>query len=1805
MTAGSSPMSANPLAIVGMGCRVRGAAGPDDLWSLVRRGEDVVGPSPRRWWGDVYDPDPFARGKSVSRFGSFLDDVEGIDWRFFGISPREARSIDPQHRLLLEVAWETLEDAGMPFARAAGSRAGVFVGIMLNDYGRLYGRDLRSIDGYTTQNNTFAYAANRLSFYFDLRGPSLAIDTNCSGSLLAIHQACRSVWTGESDWALAGGVSLILAPDVDISMSKATALSPTGRVRTWDARADGFVRGEGAGLVLVKPLDAAVAAGDRIYALVLGTAANHKGRGNWIVEPSSEAQRDAIRTACAVARIDPTELDYVELHGTGTPKGDPVEAAALGAVMVGRPAGRPLRVGSIKTNIGHLDAAAGVAGLIKAALCIHREELVPSLHFETRNPAIDLEGLNLRVQTAVEPWPRADRAPTAGVTAIGFGGTNVHAVLRGFEGALPASAPEEPSYVLPLSAKSDEALQALAERYGAWLAGLPGEARSARTGLGDVAYTLATRRTHHDRRLAVTGASLDVVAEKLRGLRAASDGRPRAGRRGDSPPRVAFVFPGHGPQWLGMARDLVCTNRAFTDALATCDALVQEETGWSVHDELFAAPEASRLDRPEFVQPVLFAVEVALTALWRSWGIVPDAVVGHSFGEIAAAVAAGALTLEEAVRIVCARGRVTQTRAGRGAVAVVDLPGDEVRELLGRYRALEIGGENSPTTTVVTGEPAAISALLEDLAAREIFARRVKLGYASHSRDMDGILPAFAAQIGSIEGRTSSVQFVSTVHGAPIAGTSLGSAYWLRNLREPVRFAEAVRAVESADPGRGIVFLEIGPHPVLTVAVRQTLEGRGEVLDVLASLQRGQPSLASLDEALGRLYAAGLDPDWTGRYPAGRVVSTPTYSWQHERMWLDVGDGAAPSTPREMVHPLLGRQVDGPDGRTLAWEQAIGGPETAYFRDHCLQGVPSASTSAMVEMILAAASRTLGSESLELYDIELRRAFVLPHEGTYQVQTLLTRGPEWVAEVRGRLNDQRPWRTHATARVRLASGAPEAPTFDAPLATRLTTAEAYRELADRGLQYGPTFHGIEWLSREGEGVLACVRLPDGLDPKPYFFHPAMHDAAMHVAVLAEACREHTGVLPVRIERIWVHSRPGAVLRSHARVARVGGGMRADIRVETVGGDVVEIIQGIELAHLDDAIRTTDPPVEEASWLYGLDWVELAPSREPVAEATAPVRPVWVILGDRLGVGAALAERIRASGADARVLTPEALSRPGDAVSLPGDGSLAGVIHLWNLDLPDVVDAVGSKEIDTAILSGCNSAILLLRSLEEAIPAVPTPIWFVTRGAQAWGLRPGEIAPLQAPVWGLARAAAVELPSRWGGLVDLDPSASPADSASKLWAWLQAAPPGEDEVLFRDGRVYGGRLVRRGTSYHAPESAASRPIELRADATYLVTGGTGGLGLTVARWLADRGARHLVLAARTPLPPRDAWADVPADSPLTETLDALRAIEGLGTTAHVVSLDVSDHEAVIEFINGHERSGRPSIRGVFHLAGVVRLEDILRVGPEELFATLRPKIHGALALHRWLEDLDHFVLFSSAASVIRSPRMAHYAAGNSFLDTLAHMRRARGQSALSIDWGLWSDVGFIRHLGDRGPGAMKGMKSIAPDVGIRILERLIANGDVQTVVWPPDWEQWARTYPGFTRTSLIAHLLGRGDAHGPTQARSTVHSMLQVVSGEGAGSSIRDHVAREIAAQLRIAPDQLALDEPLERLGFDSLQATELQARFSSELGVRIPILRLLGFASAQTIADEVEAGIRDSERRLRAAPVDGEAVAAVGDRPRR
>jgi amino acid adenylation domain-containing protein len=891
-----SPARKEPIAVIGIGCRFPGASGPEAFWKLLSDGVDAVGEVPPDRWDvdEHYDPDPSAPGKTTSRSGGFLDRVDLFDADFFGVAPREAVATDPQQRLLLEAAWEALEDAGLAPERLAGSRTGVFVGISTNDYGRLIGRGDDPTDPYVITGNAASVAANRVSYAFDFRGPSLAIDTACSSSLVAVHQACRSLWGGESSVALAGGVNVILSPELAANFTKAGFTAPDGRCKAFDARANGYVRGEGVGVVVLKPLAQAVADGDRVYAVIRGSAVNQDGRTNGLSAPSRQAQEAVLRDAYRAAGVSPGAVQYVEAHGTGTFLGDPIEAKALATVLSGgRPAGRPCTLGSVKTNIGHLEAAAGIAGLIKVALALRHRAIPPSLHFVEPNPQIPFDELPIRVATALAEWPDSEGPPLAGVSSFGFGGTNAHVVLEGLPVAAPASGNEDGSapddvQLLPLSARSPEALKALARSYQDALGSATFE-----TAWTEFVRAASVGRSHHDHRLAVVARGRDEavarLGEFLRGedVPGVATGRRLSGARA----RVAFVFSGQGSQWWGMGRGLLTTEPAFREALEACDVAFGRQADWSLLAELAAVESYSRVEEPDVAQPVLFALQVALAALWRSWGIMPDAVVGHSLGEVAAAHVAGALGLDDALAVARHRGRLTSRVLGRGKTAAVELSEAELRPWLDASPGrLFLAAVNGPNSVTVSGDTEAVEGLVNGLQTRGAFAKTLGVPCPFHCPLMDPLSRELVEALDGLKPSATSVPYFSTVTGQVASGEDLGAAYWGRNLREPVLFAGAIDHLLETRPD---AFLELGPQPVLAGAIRQTLRVRGSRAAVLNSLRRGGEDRAVMLTSLAALYARGWPVDWANVAPAARFVSIPTYPWQRERFWVEPASTAA------------------------------------------------------------------------------------------------------------------------------------------------------------------------------------------------------------------------------------------------------------------------------------------------------------------------------------------------------------------------------------------------------------------------------------------------------------------------------------------------------------------------------------------------------------------------------------------------------------------------------------------------------------------------------------------------------------------------------------------------------------------------------------------------------------------------------------------------------------------------------------------------------------------------------------------------
>ncbi|MEO0823445.1 MAG: type I polyketide synthase, partial [Pseudomonadota bacterium] len=953
---GTTPSAAaRAVAVIGIGVRFPGGVdGLERFWELLANGEDAIGeiPPDRMDTARLYDPEPASPGRIMTRYGGYLTDIDRFDAGFFGISPREAERMDPQQRLVLETAWEALEDAGVDAARLAGRPVGVFVGQWLSDFeARLLAAGER-IDFEMTNGSGRYATAGRLSFFLGLEGPSLTLDTACSSALTALHMAVQSLRAGETEMAFAAGVNVILSPHVTIGYSQSRMMAPDGRCKFGDASGDGYVRSEGAGTLLLKPLARALADGDPIHAVIRGSAINNDGASSGLMgRPSRSGQARLIERALHDSGLHGATIGYVEAHGTGTPKGDPVELDAIGQVLAtGRES--PLPVGSVKTNIGHTEAAAGIAGLVKAILAVKHGKVPPSLHHHTPNPEIDWAGLRLSVPTALAEWPR-DRAGAprrAGVSAFGIAGSNAHVIVEEAPQppAAPATArpmPARPA-LLPLSADGAEALGALAGRYAARLESDP------RLAAADLAGAVATRRTALRSRAAFVAGDRAALAGALRayaaGGAASAEGHATLGV-GSTRPRIVFVAPGQGGQWVGMARGLVAREPAFRAAIEACEAALSGMVDWSLAAQLAAEPGDGvwRLDRIEVIQPVLASLAIAYAALWRAFGIAPDAVIGHSMGETAAAAIAGALPLEDALRVVVRRSALMARVSGQGGMALVELAPDALAaRLAGHEATLSIAAQNGPRSAVIAGETAALDAVLAALEAEGIFCRKVKVDVASHSPQMEPLVAELVGGLGDLRPRPADCPILSTVLGAEIAGEALGVAYWGRNLREPVRFHDAVRAATAEGPA---LFVELGPHPVLKPA----LEDMGMVAACCG--KRDAEDQEAFLTALGALWAAGLAVDWPRilPVPAG-PVALPGYPWQRSRHWSaaaerDAGrgqaDGAAAEADeatRTWLHHLAwvdapcgtpGDAAEGGDWLVLDPDTARGVATAAALRD--------------------------------------------------------------------------------------------------------------------------------------------------------------------------------------------------------------------------------------------------------------------------------------------------------------------------------------------------------------------------------------------------------------------------------------------------------------------------------------------------------------------------------------------------------------------------------------------------------------------------------------------------------------------------------------------------------------------------------------------------------------------------------------------------------------------------------------------------------------------------------------------------------
>ena len=1407
-----------PIAIIGIGCRFPGdAETPSKFWRMLCEGRDGIREVPQERW-DIrrfYDPDPDKPGKTYTKFGGYLrQSIEHMDALFFGISPREAENLDPQQRLLLEVAWESLEDAGIPPDSVAGSAVGVFIGGFIIDHATTvttpFNRTL--VNTHSAVSFTHTVLSARVAYHLDLRGPCMTIDTACSSSLVALHQACEAIRHGDAALALVGGVNVMYRPETNLAMCKSQLLAKDGRSKSFDASGDGYGRGEGAGIVVLKPLTEARRDGDLVYAVIRGTGVNQDGRTDGITVPNDEAQADLIRSVCEKAGVQSTQICYIEAHGTGTAVGDPKECSALGRAL-GR-GGDPSDacwVGSVKSNIGHLEAAAGIAGVIKTALVLHHRSIPPVANLKTPNPMIDFPSLGLRLPSQVEVLPDCDESKLlAGVNSFGYGGTNAHAILQAVKQKIsPAIEAPHQYYFLPLSARSEKALQELARRYCTMLN------KGPEADLHDICWSAATRRTHHHFRFAVVGGSRSVLLEQLRQF---SDGTSAHLPYAKCPPghgsrRPVFVFTGMGPQWWAMGRKLLASEPVFRAMAERCDKVFQRIAGWSILREMARDEANSCIMETQIAQPANFLIQASLDALWRSKGVTPSAIVGHSVGEVTAAYAAGMLTLEDAITVSYHRSRLQKTLAGQGAMLAVGLDEAAAQALVDEYGEgkVSFAAVNSPSSLTLTGDASVLKKISADLENKGIFNRFLRVELAYHSPIMDLLCDETLSVLSDLNPHQPKIPFYSTVTGEKVESALCDADYWYANIRQPVYFAKAIGAL-SRDGYN--LFLEIGPHPVLGNSIKESAAHVNlNKARIISSLNRNESEVDAFYRALGDLYVNGATIDWGKFYPqGGRIVCLPLYPWQREYYWLRESEEAIFDRKGSRIdHPLLGHRRDSPEA---VWEQSLNAQFLPWLSEHKIQGLMVMPGAAFIEIGLALFDMVTDRQTAgALEDISFQRALVINDLDEPLLHTRYDQERQRFS-IYSRSRDNQFWTLHAQGGVsRVKPSMPEAVDL-LELRRRCTEREnidvLYQRLAQRGMDYGPSFQGIREIWRGRDELLVRVALicdestlyPGTIDSSDaggyYRLHPTQLDAVFQSFVSLLDGDDAKSFVPVSVDQIRFCQYPDSELWAYGRIIlRHPERIEVDVCLCNEQGKVMVDIRQLCYQALSSVVGQGEGMRRQPEdWLYQVIWEELS-----IPDQTETNKGRWLVFIDQKGRAESIAIALERVGEEVtRVASSESETlcqrengdfylpphQPEDIAALLAQVDLShyrGVVYGWGLDCDAGSDPDGRLAAYDWI--ACVRGVGGASSAEH-----PLTLFLLTENAQPVGMPPFNVSA--ATLVGLGRVAVAEYPMDCT-LIDL-----PINVTKEIQEMLLAELLGNDlelEIALRPGKRYGYRLDR--------------------------------------------------------------------------------------------------------------------------------------------------------------------------------------------------------------------------------------------------------------------------------------------------------------------------------------------------------------------------------------------------------------------------
>jgi len=1799
-----TPPLAEPLAIVGMSCRFPKANNSQEFWELLARGENAIGPIPEGRWdmSKYYDPDPDAPGKMYVTQGGFIDQIDQFDADFFGISPREASYLDPQQRLLLEQSWLALEDAGIDLPELKNCVTSVFVGISGSDYAQqLLHQNQSQINAYIGTGNSASTASGRLSYFLGLEGTTASIDTACSSSLSALHFAAENLNQKESDIAIVAGVNIILSPEITINCCKAHMLAPDGQCKTFDDSADGYVRSEGCGVIILKRLSDALAAGDTIHAVIRGTAINHDGHTSGLTVPNGFKQQMVIRHALDNAGLKPSDIDYVEVHGTGTPLGDPIEVRALTEVFKeSHNKQSPLQIGSVKTNIGHLEAASGMAGLIKVILGLKYQQIPAHLNCKNPNHHLDWATLPISITTATQEWVSTRGKRRAGVSSFGFSGTNAHVIVEEaptISSQAHSEYPHKAPQVVVLSARNDQALKELTQSYESLL-------QKQLDNWLDIDYATQTRRHHFEHRLAFISENAGHAQRVLHEFIATGSSPDLflGKKNSTASPTIAMLFTGQGSQYLGMGHALYENEPVFKSIIDRCDVIFQRiHKGAPTLTEALYGDQTQLINQTAYTQPALFATEMALYCMWSSWGIHPHALLGHSVGEYAAACAARIFNIEDGMTLVTHRGRLMQALPATGKMAVVLANKDMVETLVAPYAAtVSVAAYNGMSNTVISGLDADVDHICALAQRGGIATKPLTVSHAFHSPLMRTMVDEFKAIAASINYHKAQYILISNLTGEPIKSMSKQQwiDYWSEHVLAPVQFHQGMQALQQQGC---TTFLEIGPAPVLTAMGKHCIEVDSEKQTWLTSLKPKAEDEQTILTTLAQLYTMGVDVDWkrVNPYRPSKHIALPAYPFQRQRYWFEQSAvhpathaNLAQAYPNANQHPLLGQRLLLLGSKEIRYQHILHQDQPAYLKDQTSYQQQIVPESAILSMVWEAARRLpLNQENVFLHNIALVEPLLLPEAGRLIqliIYPLQNSGyPFSVVSMPANQLNESPQGSElgivcATGDIIESSTQSNARSqqlvnlqaFQQDAHQPVTIAGFYQEMRRRGIDQSAdsAFKVVRdlWVQADTT-VLGRLALTEKMqsEAEQYQIHPTLLDGALQTLLVLLSNKHTNDVLrPVAFKNMWFSQSLDHELWTLARnFSLKQNEVHVDMQFLDKEGRLIGEISELKLHLVSSVHLAKDRLPIVRDWLYQIAWQRQEMLNAVVDSTNKQSTDYWLVLSSKdtsevqrqfeLANQRCIAQRIKPTVAgNFDSAQPSAYSMFETLFNSADPHALCkGILYLADLEVnPADLRGENFQAIQQDI---CSDVLALVQTITRHSRFNHAPLMLITRGSQS--LTEQESPNLTyTTLWGLSGVIANEYPELRCTRLDLDPDqpGSYADLIHELHVFTTNKVPYENQIAYRKDERYLARL-----QHIEPSQQIEQPQPIVNDtSTYLITGGLGALGLVIAEWFIQQGAQHLLLTSR--------------HEPSEHALRTIERLNRNGAQIQCVLADVARTDDVRRIVSVIEQS-MPPLKGIIHAAGVLK-DGLLDQQQRNYFdEVMAPKVAGAWNIHQATQhmSLDFFIHFSSIATVFGATGQGNYAAANAFLDGLSHYRRSRGLTCQSINWGPWAENGMANNLQAR--FRQLGMIALSNREGLEALESIMRSKSTQTSVMPINWDVFYEAVNGDTVPLMLRDIWRNGQVASqvskPVQERDFLQQ-LGTAPIQQRDSLMIAQIAVQFAKVVGLNSKDIEVQKQFSQFGLDSLMVLELRNRLNKALNCSIPMSAFLDYPTVEQLA---------------------------------